>query len=477
MASFFSRRNPSNGKARLELERLEDRSLLSGYQQLNLVGYQDGMGRHTDPSLNGWGMDRTPDGPYCVADTFPGVATFYDRSGQVLPQVVTIPPAPSQPLGPTGRPKGLVYNPTADFVISENGRSAPALFLFSTGDGTISGWNPDVDPNNAIIMVDNSGETPHPAQYTSLVIAQNSQGHNVLYASDFGRTSTNSNNRIDMFDGSFHPLGSFTDPNVATQYPGYTAFQVEEVNGQLWVTYAIHTAPYGGVIDTFDTDGNLLTPNHFAANAGGAGPLENPWAVVQAPADFGPFSNDILIGNVEGDGNLNAFDPSTGAFLGQLTHPDGTPIAVPGLWDLVFGGGNHQSGDTNQLFFDAGPNNPNPKGNGLFGMIFWAGQAQPAGTDPGTSAAVSADLLAVLALHQNATAVPGGATIDGSQLLPSSAPAPALAAGAPIGALATSANVSATLPLAVGSAAPRPPLLGGNPFAELTSNDILSWEG
>jgi uncharacterized protein (TIGR03118 family) len=373
MAPFYSprrRSQPPIGRRRrtvhLELQPLEQRSLLSGYQQINLVGYQDGMAPHTDPNLNGWGMDFAPDGPFCVADTIPGVATFYDASGQVLPQVVTIPAATSQPLGPVGRPTGVVYNPTSDFVISENGKSAPALFLFDSRDGTISGWNPAVDPNNAIIMVDNSTESPSRADYTGLVIAQNSTGQNVLYAADFH------NNKIDMFDGSFHSLGSFTDANVPVQYPGHTAWQVEDLNGQLWVTYASHKpGPYGGVIDIFDTDGNLLTPNHFAANAPG-GPLANPWGIVQAPDNFGAFSNDILIGNVEG-ADIDAFDPATGAFLGSLQKPDGTPIVIDGLWDLTFGGGSPDNGLSKQLYFDAGPNAPNPAGNGLFGRIIAAG--------------------------------------------------------------------------------------------------------
>jgi len=273
---------------------------------------------------------------------------------------VTIPAPPSQPLGPVGRPTGVVYNPTSDFVISENGKSAPAEFLFDARDGTISGWNPAVDPNHAIIMVDNSTESPSRADYTGLVIAQNSEGQNVLYAADFH------NNKIDMFDGGFHSLGSFTDPNVASQYPGNTTYGVEEVNGQLWVTFGAHKpGPYGGVVDIFDTDGNLLTPNHFAANAPG-GPLANPWGIVQAPAHFGTFSHDILIGNVEG-GQIDAFDPASGAFLGSMQKPDGTPIVIDGLWDLTFGSGEH--GETRQLLFDAGPNVPNPAGNGLFGVI------------------------------------------------------------------------------------------------------------
>jgi uncharacterized protein (TIGR03118 family) len=359
-----SRQRPRS--TRLELERLEDRALLSGYQQINLVGYQPGMAPNTDPNLNGWGMDFAPGGTFCVANNATGVATFYDRSGQVLPQVVTIPGAAVEPPGPRG-PTGVVYNPTADFVISEDGRSAPAEFLFAARDGTLSGWNPAVDPNKAILVVDNSAETPTRADYTGLVIAQNGGGQTVLYAADFH------NNKIDMFDGTFHSLGSFTDAVVPAQYPVHTAWQVEDIDGRLWVTFASHKpGPYGGVVDVFDTDGHLLTPNHFAANAPG-GPLENPWGIVQAPADFGAFSNDILIGNVEGDGNINAFDPATGAYLGQLRHPDGTPVAIPGLWDLTFGGDSPANGLAKQLYFDAGPNVPKPAGNGLFGMILAAG--------------------------------------------------------------------------------------------------------
>jgi len=104
---------------------------------------------------------------------------------------------------------------------------------------------------------------------------------------------------FDMFDWHFNSIGSFTDPNVASQYPGNTAFQVENEDGKLFVTFAGFTPPFGGVVDIFDYEGNLLTPNHFAANQPGAGPLANPWVITRAPAHFGPFSNAILIGNVE----------------------------------------------------------------------------------------------------------------------------------------------------------------------------------
>jgi uncharacterized protein (TIGR03118 family) len=347
-------------------------SATAQYLQKNLVGFQKGMGHHTDPNLNGWGLAFSPDGAFCVADTATGVATFYDPSGKPLPLVITVPPAPSQPLGPVGTPAGIVYNPTSDFVITAHGRSAPALFIFDTLDGTISGWNPAVDATHAIIIVDNSTE-PIPASYEGLALGQNSHGQNVLYAADGGLTLDASNNRFDMFDGSFHALGSFTDPTVATQYPGNTAFQVENEDGKLYVTFGGFTPPFGGVVDVFDMDGHFLS--RFAANAPGVGPLTNPWGIAKAPSDFGQFSNALLIGNVE-DGRIHAFDSDSGTFLGALLSLDGTPIEIPGLWDLSFGGGGKDNGKkTDQLFFTAGLTASVFYGNGLFGSISAVGES------------------------------------------------------------------------------------------------------
>jgi uncharacterized protein (TIGR03118 family) len=378
MASLSPRKRRSTRTGtRLELERLEDRWLPSaGYNQLNLTGYQPGMGRYTDPNLNGWGMAETPDGSFCVANASTGTATFYDHQGKPSSLVITIPAAPSQPFGPIGSPAGVVYNATSDFVISANGKSAPATFLFDTLDGTISGWNPSVDPTHAVIILDNTQELPFPASYTGLLMDHNSKGQTVLYAVDGGYDPVHTNNRIDMFDGHFQSLGSFTDPNVnvpGSPYAGNTAFQVEDVNGKLFVTFGGFTAPFGGVVDVFDTDGHLLTPNHFAANVGGQGPLVNPWAIAEAPGDFGKYSHDLLIGNVE-DGRINAFNPHTGKFLGTLSHPDGTPIVIPGLWDFTFSTSGSDDGEANKLYFTAGFNAEDPAGNGLFGVITATGQ-------------------------------------------------------------------------------------------------------
>ena len=142
------RQRPAAPRLRPSVQALEDRRLLSGYQQTNLVGYQPGIARSTDPNLNGWGMVSMPDGSFVVANAFTtGLATFYKRSGHVLPRTITVPASAAQPFGPVGHPTDVVYNPTKDFVISANGKSAPARLIFDSIDGTISGWNPHVDPN------------------------------------------------------------------------------------------------------------------------------------------------------------------------------------------------------------------------------------------------------------------------------------------------------------------------------------------
>jgi len=145
-------------------------------------------------------------------------------------------------------------------------------------------------------------------------------------------------------------------------------YGVQNINGQLFAAFASYTEFSGGAIDVFDTDGNLL--RRIAQNAS-EGPLQAPWGVVTAPADFGVFSNALLVGNVQG-GRINAFDPNTGAFLGQMQDVHGKPIEIEGLWALAFGTDEHANGKTNELFFTAGPTFPPHKAeysDGLFGVI------------------------------------------------------------------------------------------------------------
>jgi uncharacterized protein (TIGR03118 family) len=252
------------------------------YVQSNLVADRTGLGApNIDPPLiNPWGLtlcqlenhegtaaisDSHERGDFCVADAFAGVVTVYTRSGNKIPVTINIPPA-TVPLAPVGLPTGIVFNTTHDFVISANGKSGPAVLIFATLDGTISGWNPDVDATNAVIMVDNSTKTPIPASYDGLTIGRDSHGRNVIYAADSGFAPTFSNDEIDMFGGDFQNLGNFIDLNGTS---GMTVYNVQNVKGELFVTFAGFTAGAGGVVDVFDRDGNLLTPAHFAVSAPG----------------------------------------------------------------------------------------------------------------------------------------------------------------------------------------------------------------
>jgi uncharacterized protein (TIGR03118 family) len=396
---------------------LEDRTVPSGYQQINLVGYQPGLGHFTDTNLNGWGMTSLPDGTFCVADAFTtGVATFYDRSGHVLPQAISVPASSAHAFGLTGHPTGVVYNPTSDFEITEGDRSAPARLIFDTLDGAIFGWNPCVDPTHAVKIADNSTSG---ALYTGLEIAQIGN-QTVLYAADFGL------NRVEMFtgtNGSFTNIGMIQDLSVKKFADNtYSTWSVQAVGDKLYVNFASLADLGGGVVDVCDTDGSNMV--RFAANEAGTGPnqgpLQNPWGITQAPANFGAYSNDLLIGNVAGCGNINVFDPVTHAYLGQLQQPNGAPIAIRGLWDLEFGDGTPHGGKTNQLFFDAGPNHPGDATDGLFGVIHAAGD-QGGNSDGGLPNA-----LTIGVLGQGS-----GAALGGKQAQPVTSPSQAPAAGTP----------------------------------------------
>jgi uncharacterized protein (TIGR03118 family) len=383
---------------------LEDRTVLSGYQQINLASVQAGIAHHTDPNLNGWGMTSLPDGSFVVSNAFStGLATFYDRSGHVLPQTITVPETTNPTAAPAGlvfappgvgHPTGVVYNPTSAFVITnpDTGAQAPATLIFDTLDGVLCGWNPAVDSNPIVIR--DTWTTAHPSVYTGLEIGQDSQGP-VLYAADF------LNNDLEMIgngsDGYFTTIKTTPGQGhgVSSDAKYSWVWSVQAVNNNLYVTFADLLNPNGnggGAVDVFDMDGNPLY--QLDANGpGSGGRLQNPWGITQAPANFGAYSNDLLVGNVAGNGNINVYNPNTRQYLGQLLQPNGAPIAIRGLWDLEFGDGTPDSGKTNQLFFDAGPNHPNDSTDGLFGVIHAAGdQGGNGGGDLVRDAAAPAQL-------------------------------------------------------------------------------------
>jgi uncharacterized protein (TIGR03118 family) len=402
----------------LRVERLEERLVLDGgYQQTNLVSDIPGMARHTDSNLvNPWGINVGPDGQVRVSDNGTGLSTAYTGNGKGVSPVVTIPPPMGSPPGTTAAPTGNVLNTTGDFVISEGHRSRPSSVIFATEDGTISGWNPEVDRNNAILKPDNS---PSGAVYKGLALGRNAQG-NFLFATNFHAGT------IDVFDKNFHQVhlaGSFIDPNlppppIGTQ--GFAPFGIENIGGNLFVTYSFQkpgqhddlAGAGNGFIDVFDTSGNFL--KRFASH----GTLNSPWGLAVAPDDFGKFSHDLLVGNF-GDGRINAFNLTTGAFLGQLSDPAGQPITIDGLWGLTFSRGDGDD-DNPTLFFAAGIND---EAHGLFGTLRPADDDDP--PEPGAvpskgDPAFAPDTAALVALPPSAHAVAAPITGSGDHSVASS---------------------------------------------------------
>jgi uncharacterized protein (TIGR03118 family) len=329
------------------------------YKLMSLVANEKDLGHEIPQAsqidhrvVNAWGLANLPDGPFWVTDEYTGYATVYGPDGKTYPVAVTVPTSPSDPL-PPGCPTGIVANPWGGFTISANGKSGSALFLFVTLDGTISGWNPDIDSTNAVIAINNSSL---PATYTGLDITHDSSGTFIYAANAYL-------NRIEKYDSNFNLVTTFSDSAIP-----YGVYGVSALQGKIYVSYAPFFPGKGGAgaVDVFDTNGTLLKTLIPAQQPNG--PLNIPYGMAIAPANFGKFSNALLVGNLQ-DGRINAFDLNSGAFLGPLADECGKPIEVPGLWDFNFGGGHTNNGKTNELFFVAGPDT---YFGGLFGKIVLA---------------------------------------------------------------------------------------------------------
>jgi len=301
---------------------------------------------NTDSKLvNPWGIAFDPLGPVWIADNASNLSTLYIEDGVKFPLTVTIPAGTNGPAGPTG----IVYNGSSSFKVSLGGLlSSPSQFIFAGLAGTITAWSEVLDTFKAVTVYDDGAGG---AVYTGLALASNG-GAQFLYAADFR------NNKIDVFDSSFTkatPTSTgFIDPNLPS---GYAPFGIQNIGGMLYVSYAAQpttagahedTGPGLGLVDLYSPDGTLQS--RFASG----GPLNAPWGMALAPADFGTFSNDLLVGNF-GDGTINAFDPATGTYLGSLGDSSGQAIAIGDLWGLSFGNGLFGQA-TNSLFFTAGSN-------------------------------------------------------------------------------------------------------------------------
>ena len=309
----------------------------TAYTKTNLVSDLPGKAAHTDPLLkNGWGLAYAPGAPFWVSDEASGWSTLYDAKGNPQALKVTIPTSSG---AGQGTPTGMVYNASTEFKIL----SWTSVFLFATLDGTISGWS-SFDPSTALIGARHAGSV-----YTGLAITHRTTG-NLLYAADIA------NNKVDVYDGTFKLVMSFTDSTIPA---GFAPFGIQLIAGQLYVTYASTTGATGGYIDIFKPNGT------FVKRLAGGAPLDQPWGIAMAPSNFGPLSGMLLVSNNTKTGNINGFDPTTGAFVGAVKNPLGNPITINGLWGIEFGGGTATNGRRNQLFFTAGPNSS----DGYFGVI------------------------------------------------------------------------------------------------------------
>ncbi|MBB5505154.1 TIGR03118 family protein [Paraburkholderia atlantica] len=325
---------------------------------------------HTDANLkNPWGVAFNPKGFAWVADNGTNVATLYDGNGVPQSLVVTIPDGKNGSASPTG----IVFNGTQSFLVTENGKSGVAAFIFTGEGGTITAWAPAVGPTNAFVMYDDGAGG---AVYKGLALAAMNNG-NFLYATDFH------NNKIDVFDTTFTKVslpGAFTDPAMPA---GFAPFGIQAIGSNLFVTYAMQDADKHddvagaglGMVDVYDTAGNLK--QRFATG----GPLNAPWGIAQAPASFGSMSGAIIIGNF-GDGMINAFNASSGQSMGPISGPNNSPIVEHGVWGIAFGNDlSNQPSST--LFFAAGPND---EADGVYGRIDLNTTTSSSGTGTGTSA-------------------------------------------------------------------------------------------
>jgi uncharacterized protein (TIGR03118 family) len=355
------------------------------YTQTNLVSNESGVAPVTDPQLiNPWGISRGSGTPWWVSDQRTGLSTLYNGAGTKEALIVTIPPAdPTNKNTPTGTPTGTIANGSqTDFLLAPG---KPALFLFSTNDGTIAGWNPTVAATLAVTVV----KTTDGSSYKGLTSAF-INGKSYLYAANFTK------GRVDVYDNAFQPAklsvdhsdrnagddddrsseNSFVDEKLPRDY---VPFNVQAIGNDIVVTYALHEegarfetdGPGLGFVDIYTSTGRLLRRLEHGDW------LNAPWGVALAPLDFGRFSHDLLIGQFAGGGNtqssgfIAAYDLATGKFDGLLQDASGKPLAINGLWALSPGNVSPANNDAAgapaaELYFTAGPNHTT---GGLFGYL------------------------------------------------------------------------------------------------------------
>jgi uncharacterized protein (TIGR03118 family) len=341
----------------------------NSYKQTNLVSDTQGLAPVIDPNLvNPWGICIIPGDPFWIADNASpaGVTSLYNAAGALQGAFTIAPPAgSSNPATPTG----CVGNSAGGFSLG----GGTSLFIFDTEDGTISGWT---GGTSSILAVDNSTKptTATSAVYKGLALVTNGSG-TFLLATNFR------SGQVEVYDPTFKQTqvlgpGAFNDPAppavpAGSGSPGYAPFGVHVLTvnktSMIVVTYALQDVPMhdplkiagSGFVDLFSASGTMISRITSDSH------LNAPWGVVVPPAGFGALAGDLLVGNF-GDGAINAYNFSTGAFVDQMKDSGGAPIVNASLWDMVFGTGGAQTGDPNTMYITAGLTN---EMHGLFAAI------------------------------------------------------------------------------------------------------------
>jgi uncharacterized protein (TIGR03118 family) len=323
------------------------------YTVTPLVSNIPGVAPTTDPELvNSWGLTRSDTSPWWVADNGPdkdtSKSTVYTAGGSKFLSVNVL-----------GGPTGVVFaGIDGNFPIgtATDPTTGPARFIFATENGDLRAWR-----GGSTALVAPATGIPAGAIFKGLAIAQPTPGSPLLYAADFH------NAEVDVFNGAWQnvtPQGAFVDRKVPR---GYAPFGIQTIGSNIFVTYGKQDADaeddvHGqglGFVDEYDLQGKLV------ARVTQRGQLNAPWGLAMAPASFGRFKGDLLVGNF-GDGQINAYS-ADGRWhhAGTLRSSGGGKLVIDGLWALEFGNAG-SNGDPNTLFFTAGPND---ESDGLFGTI------------------------------------------------------------------------------------------------------------
>jgi uncharacterized protein (TIGR03118 family) len=344
----------------------------NSYLVHNLVSDLPNTADYVDKNLtNPWGIASSATGPFWFGNNHSGTSTLADTSGAPVALIVSV---PSPGMAP-GALTGVVFNGTSSFLVAD---AKPASFLFCTEDGTLAGWNGSVNATQAKILVNNSAAK---AVYKGCALGGTAAAP-LLYAANFQAGT------IDVFGGDFKPIQDPTAFKNAAVPAGFAPFNVQNLGGTLYVTYAKQgsskmddvAGPGNGYVASFDMSGKLFM------TVVSQGPLNSPWGLAIAPAGFGDFGGSLLVGNF-GDGTIHAFNASTGALMGVLNDTTGKAITITGLWALQVGNGG-RGGDAASLYFTAGSPGPNGEAvetHGLFGSIQSAPSFQVTGVKNGAS--------------------------------------------------------------------------------------------